>query len=261
LDGDVDSADKATAAASTETIGNQRLSGQIASNVGATGHQIAVHEHWLARERHRIASIGKWSRRDPLGMIDGVNLYSVTAARPLYYLDPFGQQAVEIYCPSTLDVDQAISVGMVCGTSNVSQQDARDQAKQNCQNELDLRGPDELASYYRCGPGNYPCPDGCCEHVTPCTTRMSEPLDSAWRFEGRRAPNGMRYVSCFICKGSAKASITCDCHLQPPEPQPPPQPQPRPDIATAQLWVAAIVTYDSAEAVTPTIRPRPSPQQ
>jgi len=42
--------------------------------------------------RHRVydTNLGRWTRRDPLGYVDGMGLYEYVAGVPLVYLDPFG---------------------------------------------------------------------------------------------------------------------------------------------------------------------------
>ena len=44
----------------------------------------------LVRNRFYDADTGRWSRRDPLGYIDGVNLYEYVRDRPVRFQDPSG---------------------------------------------------------------------------------------------------------------------------------------------------------------------------
>ncbi|MBX3387534.1 MAG: hypothetical protein KF768_13280 [Phycisphaeraceae bacterium] len=44
----------------------------------------------LARHRFYRADLGTWTRRDPLGYVDGMSLLSYTRALPIVTIDPFG---------------------------------------------------------------------------------------------------------------------------------------------------------------------------
>lgn len=50
----------------------------------------------LYHVRHRVydADSGRWTRRDPLGYVDGASLYNYTLNSPLQYLDPYGMLRV-----------------------------------------------------------------------------------------------------------------------------------------------------------------------
>ena len=49
-------------------------------------------ETGLYRVRHRDyhAQLGKWLQRDPIGYVDGMNLYQYVGSMPTYYVDPMG---------------------------------------------------------------------------------------------------------------------------------------------------------------------------
>lgn len=47
----------------------------------------------LYHVRHRVydTSVGRWTQRDPIGYVDGLNLYQYVTCRPIIYVDPLGQ--------------------------------------------------------------------------------------------------------------------------------------------------------------------------
>ncbi len=48
---------------------------------------------YTVRFRHYDAEIGRWLERDPLGYVDGMNLYGYVMGSPLVFSDPFGLSA------------------------------------------------------------------------------------------------------------------------------------------------------------------------
>ncbi len=58
------------------------------------GHQGMHHDQESGlvynRYRYRQAEMGRWLQRDPLGYVDGLNLYSCLGLNPLMWLDPTG---------------------------------------------------------------------------------------------------------------------------------------------------------------------------
>ncbi len=54
--------------------------------------ELSVAKPCLYHVRHRVydASLGRWTRRDPLGYVDGMSLYAFVGSRPLVGIDPFG---------------------------------------------------------------------------------------------------------------------------------------------------------------------------
>ncbi len=67
-----------------------------ANRKGYAGYELAPElssaKPCLYHVRHRVydASMGRWTRRDPLGYVDGANLYGFVRSRPLVGIDPFG---------------------------------------------------------------------------------------------------------------------------------------------------------------------------
>ncbi len=65
-----------------------------ANRKGYAGYELAPElssaKPCLYHVRHRVydASLGRWTRRDPLGYVDGMSLYGFVGARPIVYTDP-----------------------------------------------------------------------------------------------------------------------------------------------------------------------------
>ncbi len=95
LDGDIDDVDEALAASNVADAGWNVLSDPDlnANRVGYAGYQ---HDYNLGlnhvRNRVYSAELGRWTRRDPLGYIDGpiLNLYIYTSGMPSLATDPEG---------------------------------------------------------------------------------------------------------------------------------------------------------------------------
>ncbi|MBX3405068.1 MAG: hypothetical protein KF699_16795 [Phycisphaeraceae bacterium] len=92
--------------------GRWKLSANVANRKGYAGYEhegfgndLAAPE--LAHVRHRVLhfGLGRWTRRDPLGYVDGRSLYAYTRSSPIRGLDPMGL------------VDQAGPGGNGCGSS------------------------------------------------------------------------------------------------------------------------------------------------
>jgi RHS repeat-associated protein len=105
LDGDVDATDKTTAS------GNQGKSGWgVLSNVGNrkgyAGYELDdaiadAYRNYHVRNRVFNADLGRWTRRDPLGYIDGVGLYHYTRSNPVVSVDSYGTQCSGEICTAT----------------------------------------------------------------------------------------------------------------------------------------------------------------
>ncbi len=108
LDGDVDSSDAVHAHSITgayQTLGRGVLSSAAVNNRrGYAGYEFDPTfegaERWLYHVRHRVydAEVGRWTRRDPLGYVDGMSLYEYVGSRPLISLDPRGLACSPIGC-------------------------------------------------------------------------------------------------------------------------------------------------------------------
>lgn len=46
-----------------------------------------------------MTDLGRWSRRDPLGYVDGMGLYEYVASRPHTHLDPIGNALIPVNSP------------------------------------------------------------------------------------------------------------------------------------------------------------------
>ncbi len=101
LDGDVDTADATYANSITggyQTLGRGLLSSTAVNNRrGYAGYEYDPTFEGAGRHlyhvRHRVydADIGRWTRRDPLGYVDGTSLYEYVRSRAITTIDPMGQ--------------------------------------------------------------------------------------------------------------------------------------------------------------------------
>jgi len=94
LDGDVDAADKTLAENTYQgtTLGWTVLSASnVANRAGYAGYQKDVNLD-ISHVRNRVLEphLGRWTRRDPLGYIDGMSLYEYVGSRPITARDPQG---------------------------------------------------------------------------------------------------------------------------------------------------------------------------
>lgn len=102
LDGDVDAVDVNIAAANFGlglgwnklAVGSdQSLSGVLGGHrKGYCGYEHAWTNYSVMHVRNRayFAELGRWSRRDPLGYVDGGNLYGYVRGKAIIGVDPFG---------------------------------------------------------------------------------------------------------------------------------------------------------------------------
>jgi len=132
LDGDVDSTDASTISSdySGITLGRGELSdGGVRNRRGYAGYEFddGIGSQYHVRHRVLEAALGRWTSRDPLGNVDGVNYYYYVSCNPAVLRDPFGQTACglrededcgscRVYCVRTKQhwvwVDTAINVRM-----------------------------------------------------------------------------------------------------------------------------------------------------
>ena len=100
LDGDVDAADITHANSITggyQTLGRDVLTSHSVNNRrGYAGYEhapdFAGADRHLFHVRHRVydAELGRWTRRDPLGYVDGPSAYCYGLLTPVTHVDPFG---------------------------------------------------------------------------------------------------------------------------------------------------------------------------
>ena len=97
LDGDLDTSDLlAVLGAQGDSLGFGDLSlDDVANRKGYAGYELDDALEGSARlyhVRHRVlhADLGRWTRRDPLGYVDGANLYGYVVSRPTSLIDPKG---------------------------------------------------------------------------------------------------------------------------------------------------------------------------
>jgi RHS repeat-associated protein len=94
LDGDLDSADWFDSLGlSSETLGRSVLSSSaVANRHGYAGYENDGAITRFAHVRNRVldSTLGRWTRRDPIGYVDGMGLYAYGADAPVGYTDPMG---------------------------------------------------------------------------------------------------------------------------------------------------------------------------
>lgn len=101
LDGDVDATDQSILSSLSYgvTLGRGKLAPAPTSSAGGAGVRrgYAGYEHdgvinSVAHVRHRalLTELGRWTRRDPLGYVDGMSLYEYVSSYPIWISDPFG---------------------------------------------------------------------------------------------------------------------------------------------------------------------------
>ena len=108
LDGDVDAADVTHANSITggyQTLGRDVLtSAAVRNRIGYAGYQydptFAGVDRHLYHVRHRVydAEAGRWTRRDPLGYVDGKSVYEYVQSSPTKGTDSFGMHGVSGGC-------------------------------------------------------------------------------------------------------------------------------------------------------------------
>jgi len=100
LDGVVNSADQAIASGNTGvTLGRGKLS-NIGNRYGYAGYESDFVSDLLMHVRNRLyhAVLGRWTRRDPLGYVDGASLYQYVGSRPITGLDAMGLAGTGLGC-------------------------------------------------------------------------------------------------------------------------------------------------------------------
>ncbi len=91
-DGDVDSTDVSIASGLSTTTALPL--GQLSSEGNIFGFSGYVYNRatglYLVRFRSYDVEVGRWAERDPLGYVDGANLYQYVGGTPIAAIDPFG---------------------------------------------------------------------------------------------------------------------------------------------------------------------------
>lgn len=99
LDGDVDSADQATVTTYWgRTLGWGVLSHTTTANrKGYAGYELDWAVGSLYHVRHRVlhTTLGRWITRDPLGYVDGMNLFALVTSKALTHVDPYGTMSAQ----------------------------------------------------------------------------------------------------------------------------------------------------------------------
>jgi len=99
LNGTVDSTDKSTVqnAFQGTTLGRGVLSA-VVNRQGLAGyeHDASIVSQYHVRYRMHEAPFGRWAQRDPLGYVDGFNLYEYVNSRPTTHIDPAGLDEISV---------------------------------------------------------------------------------------------------------------------------------------------------------------------
>ena len=78
---------------SLTTGGDGSLSVYLDNEIGYAGYRIGLGdggELWHVRHRDYLPAAGVWTRRDPIGYADGMNLYQYVGSWPMLAIDPMG---------------------------------------------------------------------------------------------------------------------------------------------------------------------------
>jgi RHS repeat-associated protein len=92
LDGVVDAADVTLAQAMQGTTLGWKALSHVGGRKGYAGYEACFSRDTLWHVRHRVleSELGRWTRRDPLGYVDGVSLYQYVGSAPTSWLDSQG---------------------------------------------------------------------------------------------------------------------------------------------------------------------------
>ncbi|MCH8823856.1 MAG: hypothetical protein IH984_10150, partial [Planctomycetes bacterium] len=194
LDGDVDSTDKTAALANAGAdLGIGNLSGDPTSATGNrkgyAGYELATSLAGSAgiydvKNRFLIASLGRWTRRDPLGYVDGANLYQYVRSNPLAGVDPMGTIVYDD-CPACvtppddgevmlsfdLDLDEiysACSCNQYLGLSSPGDASGHDACTDCCDSRKD-----------ECDSVAQSCFDACLEPIETCKGDCADNCNSS----------------------------------------------------------------------------------
>jgi len=86
-------------------------SGSLDLNLGFTGHRWDPDvQQYSAPYRYYSPTTARWLTRDPLGMVDGPNVYGYVKGNPVLFSDTLGLSIVETLCSAAC----AGSTGMMC---------------------------------------------------------------------------------------------------------------------------------------------------
>jgi len=104
LDGDVDTADKTICTNNAgKSLGRGKLShSSVRNRAGYGGYQLDAAIDSLYHVRHRVlnTTLGRWTRRDPLGYVDGTSVLEYASSSPLNSMDSSGLFAFPPGAPS-----------------------------------------------------------------------------------------------------------------------------------------------------------------
>ncbi len=90
-DGKVDRVDQRDVNSGTQPALVKGALSALDSVIGFSGYVYNSEvELYTVRFRHYSVTLGRWLERDPLGYVDGSNLYGYVSGQPLAALDPFG---------------------------------------------------------------------------------------------------------------------------------------------------------------------------
>jgi len=125
LDGDVDNADRSGFATDSSTYAGvvpsrgQVSLASIGNRKGYAGYEFdGLVERYHVRHRVYVPEIGRWTRRDPIGYVDGVGLYEYVQCAPVVHVDPTGLMSCRACTIMATAVLGAMGTGtafLVCG--------------------------------------------------------------------------------------------------------------------------------------------------
>ena len=106
-----------------------------------TGHDWDASANlYFAPYRFYNPQLARWMSRDPLGMVDGPNLYAYVSGRPITYVDPDGRLgwlALIALLAAALALAAFINQGCECMDALSELNDAVDERQQECAGIID----------------------------------------------------------------------------------------------------------------------------
>lgn len=229
FDGDVDEDDYDLFSAwwdAPSTAGRFTLSASsVANRIGYAGYQYdptfvgASRAIYHVRNRVYDAGLGRWTRRDPLGYVDGKSLLNYAQCILLLLSDPLGLASKNdeaLPCNGTVAIPCKVWIGTAIGSSITLKECSCKKISGSPWEDNDTAGQEDVL-HFRCGMNDnswWP------SFEQMCSADRSKPECECVELPGprREAPGSHGYVnwSCSFTKsrGTGKCYCTCELHIE-----------------------------------------------